>query len=144
MKENNKTNKIYEIKLVNGVEMNKKYPKTFFIPSEYFLTKKLKIGSIVKISDFHYSERFWVCVLEFIDENTMICEIRNDLYGNQPYDFLDKIIVKRENIIGYEHFTKKEEIDEEKNEELFLKTENKWKDFEYHELLSKSDNINSN
>ena len=26
--------------------MNKKYPKTFFIPSEYFLTKNLKVTTV--------------------------------------------------------------------------------------------------
>ena len=31
--------------------------------------------------------------------------------------FLDKIIVKRNNIIGYEHFTKKREMVEEKKED---------------------------
>ena len=135
---------IYVIKLINGIEMNKKYPSTFLIPNKRFLDKILKVGSIVKIGDVDYSERFWVCILEFIDKNSMICEIRNSLYSNQPYDFLDKILIKRENIIDVEFFSKEEEVNEEQNEELLNKTENKLKDLDYYEILNKSINTNKN
>jgi hypothetical protein len=135
---------IYVIKLINGIEMNKKYPSTFLIPNKRFINKYIKVGSIVKIGDVDYRERFWVCVLEFIDKNTMICEIRNSLYSNQPYNFLDKILIKRENIIDIEFFSQKEEIDEEQNEELLKKTENKLKDLDYYEILNQLININNN
>ena len=74
----------------------------------------------------------------------MICEIRNSLYSNQPYDFLDKILIKRENIIDVEFFSKEEEVNEEQNEELLNKTENKLKDLDYYEILNKSINTNKN
>jgi hypothetical protein len=135
---------IYVIKLINGIEMNKKYPSTFLIPNKKFINKFIKVGSIVKIGDVDYHERFWVCVLEFIDKNTMICEIRNSLYSNQPYNFLDKILIKKENIIDVEFFSRKEEINEEQNEELLKKTENILNDLSYYELLNQSININKN
>jgi hypothetical protein len=135
---------IYVIKLINGIEMNKKYPSTFLIPNKKFINKYIKVGSIVKIGDVDNLERFWVCVLEFIDKNTMICEIRNSLYSNQPYNFLDKILIKKENIIDIEFFSQKEEINEEQNEELLKKTENVLKDLSFYELLNQSININKN
>jgi hypothetical protein len=140
----NKKEMIYVIKLINGIKRNKKHPSTFLIPNKRFLDKYLKVGSIVKIGDVDYRERFWVSIIEFIDKNSMICEIRNSLYSNQPYDFLDKILIKRENIIDVEFFSKEEEVNEEQNEELLNKTENKLKDLDYYEILNKSINTNKN
>ena len=41
-------------------------------------------------------------------------------------------------------FSKKEEVNEEQNEELLSKTENKLKDLDYYEILNKSINSNKN
>jgi len=144
MKQSNVKERIFVIKLIDGIERNINHPTTFHIPSENFINNHLKIGSVVKIGDLDYSERFWVKVLEFMDNNIMICEIQNNLYSNQPYDYLDKILVERKNILGFEFFNCEEELDEKQNDELFLENENKWKDWEYCELLSNSNNINLN
>ena len=59
-----------EFYIENAVEMNKRYPKTFFIPSQEDIDK-LKAGDCVKLifvlkirkkGDF-YAERMWVQIL---------------------------------------------------------------------------------
>ena len=45
----------------------------------------------------------WVEIDDFITDDLMIGIIRNDLVGNQPYTFNDKIFMKMEHIIMIEH-----------------------------------------
>jgi hypothetical protein len=92
----------FQIDLVDGVKLNQKHPNTFHIPSDEEKSE-LCVGNIVKVIDEKYRERFWVEIDDFITDDLMIGIIRNDLVGNQPYTFNDKIFMKMEHIIMIEH-----------------------------------------
>ena len=92
----------FQIDLIDGVKHNQKHPNTFHIPSDEDKSE-LCVGNRVKVIDEKYSERFWVEIEDFITDDFMIGIIRNDLVGNQPYTFNDKIFMKMEHIIMIEH-----------------------------------------
>lgn len=94
-----KDRKVFNVELLNGMKRNKEYPTTFPIPS-YEEKLKVGVGSILKVVDTKYGERFWVIVKEFILDELMIGVIDNELKSNQPYSKGDEIFIKYDNIIG--------------------------------------------
>jgi len=93
-----KDGKPIQIPLLNGVNWNKEHPTSFFIPSDEKKSKLVE-GDLVKIVDTYHKERFWVKIEEFISEDLMVGTISNDLIGNQPYNFGDKLFLHMDNII---------------------------------------------
>ena len=82
-------------KFINGVEMNKKYPETFYVPEMKYI-ELLRPGCIVKVGYNH--ERFWV-ILTDVNKPFYTGEVNNYLMDSQPFNCSDLITFKAENII---------------------------------------------
>lgn len=79
---------------VNAQQMAKEHPKTFGAPTIEELNN-IKQDDHVKLC--HMSERFWVKVIEF-HEDEIIGEINNNLMDYQPFNLESIIAFKREHI----------------------------------------------
>lgn len=78
---------------VDAVEMNKKYPKTFGIPS----TVLLKAGQYVKISENH--ERFWVMV-QAVNGDKITGIVDNQLVCKHSFKLGDVIEFEKRHVMG--------------------------------------------
>ena len=102
--DNEEIKQVFYDKLMSAEDQAKKYPYSFFKPSEEFLLH-LEIGDIVKLCNGE--ERFWV-VLTSVNHDLDYYEgeINNPLVSKHGYDYGDLIAFKRENI--YQAKTKEE------------------------------------
>ena len=81
------------MKFVNAKEMNKKYPKTFFIPTDEELDN-LKEGDSVKICA--NDERFWVTVVK-VNGDDITGTVDNNLI-DVDLEYGEEIEFKKENV----------------------------------------------
>lgn len=62
--------------LVDAIEMHRKHPKTFEVPTEKEIIS-LQVGDTVKLC-FNGIERIWVTIIQIVDVDHMVGKVDND------------------------------------------------------------------
>ncbi|HSZ74676.1 MAG TPA: hypothetical protein VK779_07645 [Rhizomicrobium sp.] len=88
--------------LIDGVELNRQHPDTFLIPSVTERTSA-KVGELVKVgveSTERGFERFWVEIVNRIDDGRYVGRVDNDLADGWGFNYNDHIIFAAQHILA--------------------------------------------
>lgn len=86
---------------IDGVEMNKKHPDTFEIPTQEELNS-IKVGDSIKIGIRYPSgggERFWTEIVEILDTGFKV-RVDNDLLTDEPVGYNDVIEIEKRHVLS--------------------------------------------
>jgi len=84
--------------LLNAEDQNKRYPKTFKIPSLEDRSN-LEIGDIVKLVFTDINERLWVVITKVKNSDTYVGMIDNDPLDNSLFKYGDEVCFEPKNVL---------------------------------------------